>query len=217
MASPSRTLPTAGRDALLRRALNLSVLSILLAGLLGGTAVIVGVASDSLSLLGFGLDAAIDSVASFVLVWRFRTETREPHRAERIERLAEAAAGLVLLALSVYLAVSAVNALVSGAHPEANSVRTVLLTIAVVVLPPLAIAKHRVARALASGALRADSILTSIAALLGAIGLISLILDQVLAITWADALGALVIAGIVAREGWSSIQAMRTPEPILPS
>jgi divalent metal cation (Fe/Co/Zn/Cd) transporter len=59
--------------------------------------------------------------------------------------------------------------------------------------------------------------LTGIAALLGGIGLISLVLDLVLHVPGADAVGALVIAAIVAREGWSSVRAARTPEPILPS
>ena len=63
-----------GRGQLLRRALILSVLSIVINGLAGGTAVIVGLTSGSLSLLGFGFDAAIDSAASVALVWRFRIE-----------------------------------------------------------------------------------------------------------------------------------------------
>lgn len=192
------------------------MLSIGLNGVLGGSAVVVGLASDSLSLLGFGLDAAIDSAASIVLVWRFRTEAREPHRAERIERLAETAIGGVLFVLSVYLAISAVNALAAGAHPEGSTVRTALLLVALIVLPPVAVAKYRVAMALRSGSLRADSVLTAIAAVLGGVGLGSLVIDQALHIAWADAAGALIIAAIVAREGWSSVQAARTPEPVLP-
>lgn len=202
------------RSRLLRRALTLSVISIALSGVLGGIAVIVGVATGSLSLLGFGLDAAIDSVASIVLVWRFRTERREPHRAARVERLAEMAVGGVLLVLAVYLAVAALSALAGGGHPEANPVRTVLLLIALATLPPLAIAKNRTASALGSGALRADSILTAIAALLALIGLVSLVLDQVVGIAWADAVGALIIAVVIAREGWASVQSARTHEPI---
>lgn len=203
------------RPGLLRRALALSVLSIVLNGVLGGIAVVVGLATDSVSLLGFGLDAAIDSIASVVLVWRFRTEVREPHRAERIEQSAERAVGFVLLGVAVYLALTAINALANGAHPEASAIRTVLLVIAVIALPPLAIAKNRTARDLGSGALRADSILTAIAALLALIGLGSLVLDQVAGVTWADAVGALIIAVIVAREGWSSVQAAKTHQPLV--
>jgi divalent metal cation (Fe/Co/Zn/Cd) transporter len=202
------------RPSLLRRALALSVVSIVLNGVLGGIAVVVGMATESVSLLGFGLDAAIDSVASVVLVWRFHTEVREPHRAERIERIAERAVGAVLMGVAVYLAVSAVNALANGTHPEASLVRTVLLLIAVVALPPLAFAKYATARDLGSGALRADSILTGIAALLALIGLGSLLLDVAVHIPWADAAGALVIAVIVAREGWSSVRAAESHQPL---
>ena len=202
------------RPSLLRRALALSVLSIVLNGVLGGIAVVVGLATDSVSLLGFGLDAAIDSIASIVLVWRFRTEVREPHRAERIERIAERAVGAVLLGVAAYLAASALSALANGTHPEASPIRTVLLLIAVIALPPLAIAKHRTARDLGSGALRADSILTAIAALLALIGLVSLVLDEVARVAWADAVGALVIAVIVAREGWAAVQASSAHQPL---
>ena len=163
--------PQRDRSSLLGLAVALSVLSIGINGVLGGTAILVGLASGSLSLLGFGLDAAIDSAASVVLVWRFRTEVREPHRAERIEALAETAVGVVMFVLAAFLGVSAIGALASNAQPEPSDIRTVLLVVALLVLPPLAIAKHRVARRLGSGALRADSILTAIAAVLALIGL----------------------------------------------
>lgn len=185
-----------------------------MSGAFGSAAVGIALATGSLSLLGFGIDAAIDSVASIVLVWRFRTEAREPHRAERIERLAETAVGAVLLVLAAYLTIGSINALVSGTHPETSLVRAALLMAAVVLLAPLAMAKYGVATALSSGALRADSILTAIAALLGGIGLLSLLVDELFDVPWADPAGALVIAAIVAREGWSSLRAARAPEPI---
>jgi divalent metal cation (Fe/Co/Zn/Cd) transporter len=202
--------PGRDRSSLLGLAVALSVLSIGINGVLGGTAVLVGMASGSLSLLGFGLDAAIDSAASVALVWRFRTEVREPHRAERIEALAESAVGVVMFVLAAYLGVSAIGALASNAQPAPNDTRTVLLIAALLVLPPLAIAKHRVARHLGSGALRADSILTAIAAVLALIGIASLVLEELVHVTWGDAAGALVIAAVIAREGWSSVQAART-------
>ena len=206
----SEDRPQRDRSSLLRLAVALSVLSIGINGVLGGTAVLVGLATDSLSLLGFGLDAAIDSVASVALVWRFRTEVREPHRADRIEALAETAVGVVMLVLAAYLGISAIGALASNAQPEPSDIRTVLLVVALLVLPPLAIAKYRVARGLGSGALRADSILTAIAAVLALIGLASLALEELVHVTWGDAAGALVIAVIIAREGWASVQVARS-------
>jgi divalent metal cation (Fe/Co/Zn/Cd) transporter len=202
------------RDELLRRALLLSVLSIILAGIAGGTAVVVGLGSGSLSLLGFGFDAAIDSAASVALVWRFRIEAREPHRAARVETVAEAIVGVVLLVLAAYLGFSAVRALLENAHPEGTFVGSALLVFSVIAMPPLALAKYRIARQLDSGALRADSILTGIAALLAVISLVGLGLTEAFGLTWADAVGALVVVLILAREGWSSIRATRTHEAI---
>lgn len=198
----------------LRLALRLSVLSIFISAIVGISATFVGFATGALSLLGFGLDAAIDSAASMALVWRFRTEMREPHRADRIERVAEAIIGGVLLVLAAYLAISAVSAIASNAHPEPSTARFVLLVIGIVVLPPLALAKYRVARSLGSGALRADSLLTGIAALLALIGLVALALSELLHVTWGDAAGALVVAALVAREGWESLRATETTERI---
>ena len=202
------------RERLLRRALTLSVLSIVISGIAGGSAVVVGLTSGSLSLLGFGFDAAIDSVASMALVWRFVIEGRQPHRAERVETIAEAIVGAVLLVLAVYLGFSALRALAENTHPEPTLVGTALLLFSVAALPPLALAKYRVARTLRSGALRADSILTGIAALLALISLIGLGLTEALGLTWADAVGALVVAAILVPEGWSSLRATRTADPI---
>lgn len=175
---------------------------------------VVGLTSESLSLLGFGFDAAIDSVASVALVWRFRIEAREPHLSERVETLAEAIVGGVLLVLAAYLAVNAVLALISGAHPDGTMTGIVLLVLSGIALPPLALAKYRVARHLSSGALRADSILTGIAALLAIISLASLGLSAAFDVTWADAAGALIVSLIVAREGWGALRAMWSRDPI---
>ena len=202
------------RHSLLQRAIRLSLLSIVLGAAMGVTGVIAALSSGSLSLLGFGFDAAIDSAASIALVWRFHVEARQPHRAETVERIAEAVLGAILLAVAVYLGFSAVRALLDHAHPDASAIGSVLLVTSVVVLSPLALAKYRTAAALHSRALRADSILTAIAALLAAISLASLGLSTALGLTWADAVGALVVAAILVREGVGSLQELRTHLPI---
>jgi divalent metal cation (Fe/Co/Zn/Cd) transporter len=214
LASQSPDRPVGDRDQLIRRALILSILSIVINALAGGAAVVVGLTSSSLSLLGFGVDAAIDSAASVALVWRFTIEARQPHRAERVETVAEGAVGVVLLVLAAYLAISAVRALATGAHPQETSIGLALLVFSLVVLPPLALAKYRTAARLPSRALRADSVLTGIAALLALISLLGLGLSEAFGVTWADAVGALIVAAIVAREGMIAIQAVRKGHPI---
>jgi divalent metal cation (Fe/Co/Zn/Cd) transporter len=189
----------------LRLALRLSALSIVWSGVAGSFAIYAAIASGSLSLLGFGADAVIDSAASIVLVWRFLVEARQPHRADRVERAAERVVGLALIALAVYLTAGAVRNLAAQAHPESSTASLVLLLASAIVLPPLAIGKYRVAMRLGSRALRADSILTAVAALLAAISLASLAASQAFGLWWADSIAALAVAAIVVREGWASV------------
>ena len=190
----------------LRRAVQLSVLSIAWSASVGSVAVYSALASGSLSLLGFGADAVIDAAASIALVWRFLVESRDPERASRVERTAERVVGLALVVLAVYLALASLRAIAAGTHPDASSFAVVLLLASIVVLPPLAIAKRRVAASLSSGALRADSLLTAAAALLAAISLASLAAVQAFGVWWADAAAALVVSLVVLREGWSSLR-----------
>ena len=194
------------RDRLLRRAIALSALSILLSGVLGAVAVAAGLASNRLSLLGFGFDAAVDSVASVVLLWRFRLETTQPARADRAERLAEIGVGWVLVVLGLYLGVRAIQAIVGGGQPESTAIGTAISVLSVLVLPLVAVAKYRTAQALASRSLRADSILTGIAALLALVALIGAVLTETLGITLADALGGLIAAVVLLREGRGAIR-----------
>jgi flavin reductase (DIM6/NTAB) family NADH-FMN oxidoreductase RutF len=72
--------------------------------IVGGAAVATAVATGGLALIGFGLNAVVDSSASAILVWRFHAE-RSGHseRAKRAERLALRVAGVafVMIALLV--------------------------------------------------------------------------------------------------------------------
>jgi divalent metal cation (Fe/Co/Zn/Cd) transporter len=199
------------RETDLRRAVSLSALSIVWSGIAGSIAIYVALASGSLSLLGFGVDAVIDSVASAVLIWRFLVESRQPDRAVRVERMAGRVVGLALIALALYLVTGAIRALGAQTHPEASVASLVLLFASVIVLPPLAVAKYRVAARLGSGALRADSILTWVAAVLAAITLVSLAASEALGLWWADAIAALIVGAIIVREGWRSLRAADAP------
>ena len=199
----------ASRSTHLRRALALSGLSIGWSGVAGSIAIVAALAGGSLSLLGFGVDAVIDAVASAALVWRFAVEGRQPERAHRVEQTAERVVGLALIALAVYLVGGSGRSLAIQAHPETSTLSVVLLLASTGLLPLLAVAKYRVARRLASGALRADSILTAAAALLAAISLASLAATEAYGFWWADAVAALIVAVILAREGWSSFALSR--------
>lgn len=174
---------------------------------MGGAAVLVALSTASLSLLGFGFDAVVDASASIALVWRFAVEARQPSRAARVERLAERVVGSAMVLFSVYLGAASALSLASGHGPGPSAFAIVLLVASVAVLPPLAVLKLRVARELGSAALRADSLLTAVAAVLAAISLLGQVAASALGLWWADAAGALVVAVIVLREGMLAVRA----------
>lgn len=203
------------RAAMLRRALRLSAISVALSFLTGGIAVVVALATGALSLLGFGVNSVIDASASMALLVRFRIERTDLERAARAEHLAERAVGMALLVLAGYLIYGGIRALLSGASPEVTPVGVLIPIVAIVLLPPLAVAKYRTARHLHSAALRADSFLTGVGAALGAVSLISLLLGELLGVHWADAVGALLMAPVIAREGFVSIGLARHVERVM--
>lgn len=184
--------------------MRLSLFSVLWSGIVGAFAVALALGSGSLALLGFGVDAAIDAIASVVLIWRFWEESRRPHRADRVEQLAEVVVGSALVLFAVYLIVASVGA-IAGGHAPSTSVPTLIILVgSLVVLPPLAFYKRRVATELGSGALIADSTLTAVSAVLAAISLIGIALTD-LGLWWADASAALIVAALVLREGATTV------------
>ncbi len=204
-------IPGAGRARDLGLARALSIVSVVWGALAAVGAIVLGLASGTLSLIGFGLDSGIDSCASIALIWRFQIEARDPDRALRVEHLAERIVGAVLVVASVFLAVGAARALVVGGEIHPGTAQLVLLVASLVVLPPLAVAKRRVSGRLGSRALRNDALLTAAAAVLA---LIALVAGEVssLGLTWADPIGSILIAAVLGRESLPSLSETSGPE-----
>ena len=190
----------------IERARVLSAISVVLGAAAAIAAIWLGVASASLSMVGFGIDAAIDASASVVLIWRFTIESRDDARGHHAEQLAERLVGIVLLVAATGLLIGAARALAFPEPVHGDTEQVVLLLVSLVALPPLAIAKRRVAIRLGSNALRKDALLTGAAAVLVVVALVAGQLAPSLGIWWADAAGSIVIALVLGREGWIALR-----------
>ena len=174
--------------------------------IVGGTAVTTAVATGSLSLIGFGINAVVDSSASAVLVWRFRAEAAgHAERAQRAERLALRIAGAAFLLIALYLLIQATRSLSAGRHFQATLFGIAEAVAALLVLPLLASAKYSLSQRLGSRALRADSLLTWSGVALASLALAALVAQRVLGWWWADPIGALCIAGLLAWQGSQAV------------
>ena len=170
--------------------------------LIGGAAVVTAAATGSLSLIGFGVNAIVDSSVSALLVWRFRSEAAgRTTRILRVERLALRVAAAAFWIIGLYVLVRAVLAL-AGSHRNSSSLFGVAEAAAsLVVLPYLAIGKYRLSQTLGSRALRADSLLTVSGIVLAAIALAGLLAQHAFGWWWADPVAGLGIGIFLARQG----------------
>ena len=188
------------RAELVASALRLSYFTIAWNGAVGIAALVVSVIDGSLALAGLALTALLDSSASVVLVWRFRTERHDPVAAERLERRALAWVALTMLVVALYVGVQSIRALRDGSDPDASAFGVILATASLVVLPWLGLLKLRVASRLASRALRGDGMLTAASAALAAVALAALLANSAFGWWWADPAAALLIATALAVE-----------------
>ena len=200
MLSDFAPLTDIERRSLVGSALRLSYFTIVWNGVVGATALVVGLTTGSLALAGFALNALLDSSASVVLVWRFRKERSDPVAAEHLERRAQTWVIVAMFVVALYVGVEAVRALVDGSHPESSAFGFGIAAISLLVLPVLGVMKLRVAGHLGSPALRGDGVLTLAAAALAAITLVALLANSLLDWWWADPAAALVIAIALAAE-----------------
>jgi divalent metal cation (Fe/Co/Zn/Cd) transporter len=160
---------------------------------------LTGVAAGSIALVGFGADSLIEVTASLTAIWRLRSDS-DPGNRERSEHISLRIIGALFLALAAYVAADAARSLITREAPDASPVGLVLATASLIVMPLLANAKRRVAAAMGSGALAAESRQTMLCTYLSAILLGGLILNATLGWWWADPVAALVMVPIITRE-----------------
>jgi hypothetical protein len=126
-------------------------------------------------------------------------------RRERVERATLRFVGGCFVALALYILFESGSTLIRHKAPERSISGFVIAVAAVIVMPLLAGAKRRVATALSSAAMRADSKQADFCTYLSAILLGGLLLNALLGWSWADPVAALVMVPIIAKEGIDGI------------
>jgi divalent metal cation (Fe/Co/Zn/Cd) transporter len=191
---------TTSRASLISAALGLSYFTIGWNGAVGGIALAVAFLASSVALAALALSALLDTLASLVLVWRFRKEQRHAAAADQVERRAQALIVVAMLIVAGYIGFQAVKALALETHAEEAEVGIVLAALSAAVLPFLARRKFRVAAELGSAALRGDGVLTLAAAALACLTLVALAVARDFDLWWADPVAALIIAAALVGE-----------------
>lgn len=192
------TGPEAGRPQLIRRAKSLARLGLGWHAIEAAVAIGAGLTAGSVALIGFGADSVVESVAGIVLLWRFG---KKRHNSEAAERRAYRLIAISFWVVATYVGVEATRQLIAGDHPEASWVGIGLAAVTLATMPPLAMAKSRVAGQLGSAATRAEGRQNMLCAYLSGALLVGLGANAIGGWWWADPITALLIAGVAVREG----------------
>ncbi|MCU0246641.1 MAG: cation transporter [Bryobacter sp.] len=162
-------------------------------------AIASGLVASSIALVGFGLDSLIELSSAGASLWRLRHGAATERRSLRI-------IGACFCLLAAYLAVESVHSLWTAERPETSLPGIALALASVVIMPWLTRAKRRVAGALQSATLQADSKQTEFCAWLSGILLAGLALNALFGWWWADPVAALVMVPIIAKEGSDALR-----------
>ncbi|MBN9619293.1 MAG: cation transporter, partial [Actinobacteria bacterium] len=180
------------------RARRLSWLSLAYLGLEGGVAIIAAVLAGSVALLGFGIDSAIEGLASVIIVWRFSGART---LSETAEGRAQKAVAVSFFLLAPYIAVEAIITLLAHDHAETSWVGIALSAFSVAWMPILGRMKQRLGRQLGSDATAGEGSQNLLCAYLAAAVLIGLLANTLVGLWWLDPLVGLGIAAIAVKEG----------------
>ena len=173
-----------------------------------------GAADESVALFGFGADSFIEVGSAIIVLWRLRADAAT-HAGERLARERRAAGGIGALFLLLALGISsgAVLQLVAGSHPDTTIPGVAVSLVSLSFMFFLWREKRRAARALDSRTLASDAACSLACMKLSAVLLAGSLLYLLAPRFWcADAAAAIVLAFLIAREGWEMLQAARRPE-----
>jgi divalent metal cation (Fe/Co/Zn/Cd) transporter len=188
---------------LIKRALKLSYFTIIYNIAEGILAIFAGLISGSISLIGFGLDSAVESFSAVIMVWRFKKSGKiEESEEEEIEKRALKYVGYTFLILGTYVLYESLKDIYTAEIPEPSLIGIIIAIASIIIMPFLFYLKYRTGKELNSRSLIADSKQTLACAYLSAALLFGLLLNYIYGIWQADSLIGILIAIYLFKEGY---------------
>ena len=188
---------------LTKRALKLSYFTIIYNIAEGILAILAGLISGSISLIGFGLDSAIESFSAVIMVWRFKKSGRiEESEEEEIEKRALKYVGYTFLILGSYVLYESLKDIYMAEIPEPSLIGIIIALASIIIMPLLYYLKYRTGKELNSRSLIADSKQTLACAYLSAALLFGLLMNYIFGVWQADSLIGILIAIYLLKEGY---------------
>lgn len=190
-----------------RGKLGAALLSIVSNAFLIAIKLVAGLVTGSVAIMTEAMHSAIDLSASVVAYFSIRkadepADASHPYGHEKVENLAAAIEGVLILVGSGVIAIEAVRRLVNGGHVDQLGFGIVVVAGSIVVNIVVSALIARRAREYDSPALEGDAAHLRTDAATSVAVLVGLILVQITGETWLDAVVALLVAGAIVVTGW---------------
>jgi divalent metal cation (Fe/Co/Zn/Cd) transporter len=189
------------RDRLIWQARALAWLSLGWMTVEGAVAIAAALIAGSVALLGFGLDSAIEALASVIVIWRFTGGRLLSSDAEDHARKLVAVSFFLL---APFIAEEALRTMIGGDRPSTSWIGIGLSIASIAVMPLLGRAKGRIGDRLGSPATAGEGRQNMLCAYLAAAVLSGLVLNAAFGLWWADPAVALGISALAVHEGFET-------------
>jgi divalent metal cation (Fe/Co/Zn/Cd) transporter len=183
---------------LARRARLLSWISLGWLGIEGSAAILAAILAGSVALLGFGIDTALEALASIIVVWRF---SGDRILSDNAEARAQKAVVISFFLLAPYIAAESIRTLVMERHAETTWLGVALAAVSLLWCPTLGVMKKRLGARLNSAATTGEGRQNLLCAYLAVAVLVGLLANNLFGIWWLDPAVGLLIAGLRSRKG----------------
>ncbi|WP_026821252.1 cation diffusion facilitator family transporter [Arthrobacter castelli] len=197
----STPLKTEEVERLTRQGLRLAQFTVAYNVIEGAVAITVGIMAGLVSVIGFGIDSGIESIAAVLVGLRLAGRLRHGRADEHKERLVLKLVAVTFFILAAYVTFEGVRSLIEGAAPESSPVAIILLVLSLIVMPVLAAMKKRVGTRLADNLILADAAETRICVLLSISTLLGVGLYMLTGAAWLDPVAGFIIALFAIHEG----------------
>ena len=201
MSNPTTTLSPAETERLTRRGLRLAQFTVGYNVIEGIVAVTAGLMAGLVSVVGFGIDSGIESIAAVLVALRLSARLRHGETDERKEKIALRLVAVTFFILAAYVTVEGIRSLIAGEAPEFSPVSIIILVASLIIMPILATAKKKVGTALSDNLILADAAETRICVLLSVSTLAGLIIFALTGAAWVDPVAGFIIAAFAIHEG----------------
>ena len=166
-----------------------------------------GSISNSIALVGFGLDSVVESLSTITVTLRLKKSGKVSKEEEhKHEKNALTIVGYSFFVLAIYTASESMRKLVLGERPEASLVGIAIATASIITMPVFAKYRHDIGHKIGSKSLIADSKQTMLCAYMSIALLTGIGLNYVFGWWWTDPIVGLLIAAAAVQEGVNSLK-----------